>query len=101
MTDVRNRRYREPERDGGPADQEENRRQDGLDDGLGDGREGEILLPAGDVPEGVVRVGGTVRRPAQPQSFAVAGYLDYLEGVGFPDSPRFLGRDQQGRDVLT
>ena len=61
----------------------------------------EVELPRGDVTEGVVRVGATVRRPHQPQSLAVAGYLDHLERVGFPGSPRFLGRDDRGRDVLT
>ncbi|MBT2597042.1 phosphotransferase [Arthrobacter sp. ISL-72] len=59
------------------------------------------LMPAGDVTEGVVRVGGTVRRPHQRQSFAVADYLDWLEEAGFEGSPRFLGRDGEGRDVLT
>jgi hypothetical protein len=59
------------------------------------------LMPAGDVTEGVVRVGGTIRRPHQPQGFAVADYLDWLEDAGFEGSPRFLGRDSDGRDVLT
>jgi Ser/Thr protein kinase RdoA (MazF antagonist) len=61
----------------------------------------EVDLPKGDVTAGVVRVGSTVRRPHQPQSIAVAGYLDHLERVGFDGSPRYLGRDDQGRDVLT
>jgi hypothetical protein len=61
----------------------------------------EIELPKGDVTDGVVRVGATVRRPPQPQSAAVAGYLDHLQRVGFDGSPRFLGRDRFGRDVLT
>ena len=59
------------------------------------------LMPAGDVTDGVVRVGGTIRRPHQPQSLAVAEYLDWLEDAGFEGAPRFLGRDAQGRDVLT
>jgi hypothetical protein len=59
------------------------------------------LMPAGDVTDGVVRVGGTIRRPHQPQSLAVAAYLDWLEDVGFDGAPRFLGRDAEGRDVLT
>lgn len=63
--------------------------------------EPELELPKGDVTDGVVRVGATVRRPHQPQSLAVAEYLDHLESVGFEASPRFLGRDSQGRDVLT
>ena len=58
-------------------------------------------MPAGDVTDGVVRFGGTIRRPRQPQSLAVAEYLDWLEDTGFEGSPRFLGRDTQGRDVLT
>lgn len=61
----------------------------------------ESPLPRGDVTDGVVRVGDTVRRPHQPQSPAVAAYLDHLETVGFDGSPRYLGRDAQGRDVLT
>lgn len=58
-------------------------------------------MPAGDVTEGVVRVGETIRRPRQPQSLAVAAYLDWLEDAGFEGSPRFLGRDSDGRDVLS
>jgi len=65
------------------------------------GSHDEIELPAGDVTEGVVRVGDTVRRPHQRQSFAVAAYLDHLERVGFDASPRYLGLDAAGRDVLT
>jgi aminoglycoside phosphotransferase (APT) family kinase protein len=61
----------------------------------------EVPLPRGDVTEGVVRVGGTVRRPHQPQSDAVAGYLRHLGEAGFDACPRYLGRDRQGRDVLT
>jgi Phosphotransferase enzyme family len=61
----------------------------------------EVELPRGDVTEGVVRIGDTVRRPHQPTSFAVAGYLDHLERAGFDGAPRYLGRDECGRDVLT
>lgn len=61
----------------------------------------ELALPAGDVTVGVVRIGDTVRRPHQPASAAVADYLAHLEAVGFVGAPRFLGRDRQGRDVLT
>jgi hypothetical protein len=61
----------------------------------------EIVLPSGDVTEGVVRVGGTVRRPHQATSAAVAAYLNHLESVGFDGAPRYLGRDEQGRDVLS
>ena len=34
-------------------------------------------MPASDVTDGVVRVGGTILRPHQPQSLAVAAYLDW------------------------
>ncbi|MEP7020048.1 MAG: phosphotransferase [Pseudonocardiales bacterium] len=68
-------------------------------DGWPDGPE--ITLPAGDVTEGVVRVGGTVRRPHQSTSAGVAAYLHHLEAVGFRGAPRYLGRDGRGRDVLT
>lgn len=61
----------------------------------------EIALPKGDVTEGVVRVGDTVRRPHQQISVAVAEYLEHLHHAGFEGAPRYLGRDAQGRDVLT
>jgi hypothetical protein len=60
----------------------------------------EIPLPGGDVTEGVVRVGDTVRRPRGPWSDSVAAYLLHLEKVGFDGAPRYLGVDAQGRDVL-
>lgn len=60
----------------------------------------EIELPKGDVTEGVVRVGDTVRRPRQEQSPFVAAYLGHLDEVGFGGAPRFLGVDDRGRDVL-
>jgi Ser/Thr protein kinase RdoA (MazF antagonist) len=60
-----------------------------------------IVLPKGDVTDGVVRIGTTVRRPHQPTSLAVAHYLDHLQRVGFGAAPRYLGRDDVGRDVLT
>src|SRR3954451_11090836 len=61
----------------------------------------EIPLLGGDVTEGVVRVGDTVRRPAGPYSSAIAAYLRHLEAAGFAESPRHLGIDVQGRDILT
>ena len=61
----------------------------------------EVALPAGDVTAGVVRIGDTVRRPHQPSSELVAAYLGQLERAGFRGAPRYLGRDGQGRDVLT
>jgi hypothetical protein len=61
----------------------------------------EVELPAGDVTVGVVRIGDTVRRPRQESSGRVAAYLRHLESAGFEGSPRYLGRDSKGRDVLT
>jgi hypothetical protein len=49
----------------------------------------------------VVRIGDTVRRPVQPWTPAVHGLLRHLESVGFPYSPRVLGIDDEGREVLT
>jgi aminoglycoside phosphotransferase (APT) family kinase protein len=60
----------------------------------------EIPLAGGDVTDGVVRVGDTVRRPRGPWSDSVAAYLVHLEQVGFDAAPRYLGVDAQGRDVL-
>jgi aminoglycoside phosphotransferase (APT) family kinase protein len=60
----------------------------------------EIPLAGGDVTEGVVRVGDTVRRPHAPWSSSVAAYLRHLERVGFGGAPRYLGVDKQGRDML-
>jgi hypothetical protein len=61
----------------------------------------EVPLLGGDVTEGVVRVGETVRRPPGPHSAAVRAYLEHLERVGFDGAPRFLGIDARGRDVLS
>jgi len=47
-----------------------------------------------------VRIGDTVRRSRGPWSDSVASYLLHLERVGFRESPRFLGVDEQGRDIL-
>jgi aminoglycoside phosphotransferase (APT) family kinase protein len=61
----------------------------------------EIPLPGGDVTEGVVRVGDTVRRPVGPHSPLVHALLTHLESVGFEGAPRFLGIDRAGREVLS
>lgn len=58
-------------------------------------------IPLGGNLTDVVRVGDTVRRPWHRWSDAVHGVLDHLEAVGFTDVPRFFGRDEQGREVLS
>ncbi len=61
----------------------------------------ETPLAGGDVTEGVVRVGDTVRRPLGPHSPLVHALLAHLESVGFDGAPRFLGVDGSGREVLS
>lgn len=61
----------------------------------------EVPLSGGDVSEGVVRVGETVRRPLRAHSPAVHGLLRHLEKVGFDAAPRVLGIDERGREVLS
>jgi hypothetical protein len=58
----------------------------------------EIPLAGGDVNP-VVRVGDTVRRPRGPA--AVRALLEWYERVGFDGAPRFVGFDEQGREVLS
>lgn len=48
----------------------------------------------------VCRVGDTVRRSTGPWSDAVHGLLRHLEVAGFAASPRFLGIDPAGREIL-
>jgi hypothetical protein len=61
----------------------------------------ETPLAGGDVTEGVVRVGDTVRRPLGPHSPLVHALLAHLESAGFEGAPRFLGIDGAGREVLS
>jgi tRNA A-37 threonylcarbamoyl transferase component Bud32 len=61
----------------------------------------EVPLVGGMLTSGVVRVGDTVRRPTGPHSPRVHATLRHLESVGFDEAPRFLGIDEQGREILT
>ena len=63
-------------------------------------REEEALLPGGNTSD-VTRIGATVRRPAGHWTPAVHELLRYLEAAGFAESPRVLGVDEQGREVLS
>jgi hypothetical protein len=60
----------------------------------------ETVLEGGDLNH-VVRVGGTVRRPQGAWSPAVHALLLHFESVGFEGAPRYLGIDEQGREILT
>ena len=60
----------------------------------------EIPLLGGNVGT-VVRVGDTVRRTPGPWTPAVHELLTHLETVGFAYSPRVLGFDDRGREILT
>ena len=61
----------------------------------------EIPLTGGDVTEGLVRVGDTVRRPPGERAELVRDVLLHLESAGFTGAPRFLGVDSAGRQVLS
>ncbi|MBA3276883.1 MAG: phosphotransferase [Chloroflexia bacterium] len=63
-------------------------------------REQEIVLKGGN-ENVVVQVGETVRRPVHPWTPAVHVLLRSLEANGFADSPRVLGFDERGREMLT
>jgi hypothetical protein len=71
------------------------------DDWADEAGQAEIPLAGGDVTEGVVRVGDTVRRPVGPHSPLVHALLAHLESIGFEGAPRFLGVDRAGREVLS
>lgn len=60
----------------------------------------EIPLLGGDVTEGVVRVGDTVRRPQGPKAAVIHRLLEHLARRD-DLAPRFLGVDAQGREVLS
>lgn len=68
-----------------------------------DGRpdEREVLLPGGIANRGrIMRRGDAVHRPPGPHSDSVHALLEHLERVGFDGSPRYLGSDERGREVL-
>jgi Ser/Thr protein kinase RdoA (MazF antagonist) len=62
---------------------------------------GEIRLSGGATTDGVVRVGDTVRRPPGEGAQLMRDVLVHLERAGFEAAPRWLGLDEQGRDVLS
>ena len=63
--------------------------------------ETEIPLTGGNVNASVVRIGDTVRRAPSKHSANVHRLLMHLEQKDYPFSPRLLGMDDQGREILT
>ena len=61
----------------------------------------ETPLTGGRITAGVVRVGDTVRRPVTRDRTHVHDLLLHLEERGFDAVPRFLGVDDQQREVLS
>nr|WP_272927100.1 phosphotransferase [Streptomyces sp. SID8382] len=64
------------------------------------GRMPESSLPGGFV-NAVVRVGDTVRRPASARTKFVSELLRLFESSGWSGAPRYLGMDDEGREVLS
>jgi hypothetical protein len=61
--------------------------------------------PGSELPGGyinpLVRIGDTVRRPRSEHSVFVEALLRHFEARGFDGAPRFLGIDEQGRQMLS
>ena len=78
------------------------RADDSLEEPVPERDEAEVQLVGGTANRGrVVRIGDTVRRPRRPTSAATHALLRHLEDVGFSGAPRFLGVDDQDREVLS
>ena len=58
-------------------------------------------LGGGRFTGGIVRVGDTVRRPLSGDHALQQGLLLHLERKGFLATPRFLGMDRLGREILS
>lgn len=61
----------------------------------------EERLGGGRSTTGVVRVGGTVRRPVGPWTPTIHAFLRHLRASGFTAAPEVLGFDEQGREILS
>ena len=61
----------------------------------------ELPLSGGQLTPGIVRIGNTVHRPSKNNAEFVHELLLWLDQQGFGFAPRFLGVDEQGRDILT
>ncbi|WP_078553815.1 phosphotransferase [Bacillus alkalicellulosilyticus] len=60
----------------------------------------EEMLTGGNVSN-VYRAGNNVRREMKPESDRIHLLLKHLENKGFSYSPRFLGVDEKGREILS
>jgi len=61
----------------------------------------EITLVGGRTTAGVVKVGNTVRRPVKRNSEYANQVLVFLEKKNFKYSPRYLGKDEENRDIFS
>ena len=61
----------------------------------------ESVLVGGRTATEVVRIENTVRRPVGPHSEFIHTLLKLLEEKSFSHTPRFLGIDEKGREILT
>lgn len=61
----------------------------------------EIPLRGGRTTPGVTKVGRTVRRPLTGDRTLQHALLRHLERKRFAEAPRFLGVDEQGREILS
>ena len=61
----------------------------------------EVPLAGGNINPAVVRVGDTVRRAQHPCSSTIHCLLLHLQAQGFAGCPRFLGVDEQEREMLS
>jgi phosphotransferase family enzyme len=61
----------------------------------------EIPLLGGRLTHGIVRIANTVRRLPKGNAAFVHDLLLWLEDQGFGFAPRFLGMDEQGREILS
>ena len=66
-----------------------------------EGSKAEVLLGGLTNRGRVVRIGDTVRRPQRATSPATHALLRHLADVGFTGAPRFLGIDDQNREILS
>ena len=61
----------------------------------------EIPLSGGEMTASVVRIGDRVHRSTPANAAFTQAVLQYLETQAFPFSPRYLGQDAKGREILS